>query len=167
MTSIVDLRAIALIIICFPMDKDIAFEMAVSSVRFGVGVTREVGMDLAEMGARLVLVLTDPTVSTLAPVQTVLESLERSSVPFALYDRVRVEPSDESFLDAIAFANTQPFDAIVAVGGGSVIDTAKAVNLYTTYPPVDFLDYVNPPIGKGLPVPGPLKPLLAIPTTAG
>ena len=83
------------------------------------------------------------------------------------YDRVRVEPSDESFLDAIAFGNARPFDAFVAVGGGSTIDTAKAVNLYTMYPPADFLDYVNPPIGKGLPVPGPLKPLMAIPTTAG
>jgi hydroxyacid-oxoacid transhydrogenase len=149
------------------MSNDIAFEMAVSTVRYGVGVTREVGMDLAELGARLVLVLTDPTVSALAPVQTVLESLERSGVPFALYDRVRVEPSDESFLDAIAFARARPFDAFVAVGGGSTIDTAKAVNLYTTFPPADFLDYVNPPIGKGLPVPGPLKPLMAIPTTAG
>ena len=149
------------------MSKDIAFEMAVSSVRFGVGVTREVGMDLAEIGARLVLVLTDPTVRMLAPVQTVLESLERHGVPFALYSGVRVEPSDESFLDAIAFARERPYDAFVAVGGGSTIDTAKAVNLYTTHPPADFLDYVNPPVGKGLPVPGPLKPLMAIPTTAG
>ena len=149
------------------MSKDIAFEMAVSTVRYGVGVTREIGMDLAELGARLVLVLTDPTLSALAPVQTVLESLERSHVPFALYDRVRVEPSDESFLDAIAFARARPFDAFVGVGGGSTIDTAKAVNLYTTFPPADFLDYVNPPIGKGLPVPGPLKPLMAVPTTAG
>ena len=78
-----------------------------------------------------------------------------------------MEPTDESFLDAITFAHTRPFDAFVAVGGGSTLDTAKAVNLYTTYPPAEFLDYVNPPIGKGLPVPGPLKPLMAIPTTAG
>ena len=80
---------------------------------------------------------------------------------------MRVKPTDESFLDAIAFARQSRFDAIVAVGGGSTIDTAKAVNLYVTYPLADFLDYVNPPIGKGLPVPGPLKPLIAIPTTAG
>jgi hydroxyacid-oxoacid transhydrogenase len=104
-------------------------------------------------------------------VQTVLESLEANGIPATLYDRVRVEPTDESFLDAIAFGNMGNdkgnYDAIVAVGGGSTIDTAKAVNLYVTCPPADFLDYVNPPIGKGLPVPGPLKPLIAIPTTAG
>ena len=147
--------------------NDIAFEMAVSSVRFGVGVTREVGMDLADMGAKLVMVVTDAIVAKLAPSRTVLESLDEQHVPYVLYDRVRVEPSDESFLDAIAFGRERPFDAFVAVGGGSTIDTAKAVNLYTTYPPADFLDYVNPPIGKGLPVPGPLKPLMAIPTTAG
>src|SRR5204863_9672191 len=103
----------------------------------------------------------------LPPVRTAIDSLERSGVAYALYDRVRVEPSDDSFLDAIAFGRARPFDAFVAVGGGSSIDTAKAVNLYTTYPPADFLDYVNPPIGKGLPVPGPLKTLIAIPTTAG
>ena len=149
------------------MDKDIAFEMAASHVRFGVGVTREVGMDLKEIGARRVLVVTDPLVGKLPPVRTVLESLDRSSVPFDLFDRVRVEPSDESLLEAIAVARAGSYDAYVAVGGGSTIDTAKAANLYATFPPSDFLDYVNPPIGKGLPVPGPLKPLLAIPTTAG
>jgi hydroxyacid-oxoacid transhydrogenase len=141
--------------------------MAGSSIRFGVGVTREVGMDLADLGVRNVLVITDPTMVRLAPVLTVLESLEQNNVPYRVYDRVRIEPTDESFLEAIAFARTQPCDAFVAVGGGSTIDTAKAVNLYTTYPPSDFLDYVNPPIGRGMPVPGPLKPLMAIPTTAG
>ena len=147
--------------------KDIAFEMAVSSVRFGVGVTREVGMDLKDLGAVNALVVTDAVLSPMRPVQIVMESLRDNGVGAALYDRVRVEPSDESFLDAIAFARKGQYDAIVAVGGGSTIDTAKAVNLYMTYPPSDFLDYVNPPIGKGLPVPGPLKTLIAIPTTAG
>jgi hydroxyacid-oxoacid transhydrogenase len=149
------------------MDKDIAFEMAASTVRFGFGVTREIGMDLVALGTRHALVLTDPGLTALPPVQAVLESLEHNSVRFTLYDRVRVEPNDESFLDAIEFARAGSFDAFVAVGGGSTIDTAKAVNLYTTHPPADFLDYVNPPIGKGRPVPGPLKPLMAIPTTAG
>ena len=148
-------------------DKDYAFEMAVSNVRFGVGVTREVGADLQELGARTVLVLTDPTVARLPPAQAVVESLELHGLEYVVYDRVRIEPSDQSFLDAIEFARARPFDAFVAVGGGSTIDTAKAVNLYTTWPPADFLDYVNPPIGKGLPIPGPLKPLMAIPTTAG
>jgi len=149
------------------MANDFAFEMAASAVRFGAGVTREVGADLAELGVTRALVITDPVLSRLAPVRIVKESLEASGIPFVLYDRVRIEPSEESFLDAIDFARRHPHDAIVAVGGGSSIDTAKAVNLYTTYPPADFLDYVNPPIGKGLPVPGPLKPLIAIPTTAG
>ncbi len=145
--------------------------MAVSSVRFGPGVTREVGMDLEDLGARRIMVVTDPTLSRMAPVQTALESIAASGLTAVLYDRVRVEPTDASFLDAIAFGRDGAFDAFVAVGGGSTIDTAidtaKAVNLYTTYPPADFLDYVNAPIGKGLPVPGPLKPLIAIPTTAG
>src|SRR5579885_3381220 len=149
------------------MRNETAFEMATSSVRFGAGVTREVGMDLADLGARQVLVLTDPMLRSLPPVHTVLASLEDSHLSYLVYDRMRVEPTDESFQDAIHFARQTPWDAIVAVGGGSTIDTAKAVNLYVTYPPEDFLDYVNPPIGKGLPVPGPLKPLIAVPTTAG
>ncbi len=149
------------------MANDIAFEMAVSSIRFGTGVTREVGMDLAELGVTRALVITDATLRSLPPVQTVVNALDEARINYSVFDRVRVEPTDESFLDAIAFATGGGYDAFVAVGGGSTIDTAKAVNLYTTYPPADFLDYVNPPIGKGLPVPGPLKPLIAVPTTAG
>lgn len=149
------------------MTHETAFEMSGASVRYGPGVTRELGMDLADLGTRRALVITDPRLRQMCPVQTALESLEANGIAFTVYDRARVEPNDESFLNAIAFAGQCEFDAIVAVGGGSTIDTAKAVNLYTTYPPEDFLDYVNPPIGKGLPVPGPLKPLVAIPTTAG
>jgi hydroxyacid-oxoacid transhydrogenase len=149
------------------MSHEIAFEMAASNVRFGAGVTREVGMDLVGLGVRRALVVTDPNLTRLAPVQIALSALEAAGVEAVLYDRVRVEPTDVSFRDAIQFGLAAHMDGIVAVGGGSVIDTAKAVNLYTTYPPADFLDYVNAPIGKAIPVPGPLKPLIAIPTTAG
>ena len=152
------------------MQRETAFEMAVSNIRFGAGVTREVGSDLKDLGVRTALVFADPKLRALesvSPVQTVLESLDQNGVKAIVYDRIRVEPSDASFLDAIAFARDTDHDGFVAVGGGSTMDTAKAANLYTTHPPEDFLDYVNPPIGKGLPVPGPLKPLIAIPTTAG
>ncbi len=149
------------------MTRDSAFEMASSSIRFGVGTTHEIGMDLADLGVQNVLVVTDPHIAKLAAVQNVLASLEANRVRFAVFDRVRVEPSYESLQEAIAFATNGEFDAYIAVGGGSTIDTAKAANLYSTYPVEDFLEYVNPPIGKGRPVPGPVKPLIAVPTTAG
>ena len=148
------------------MMKEYAFEMATSAIRVGCGVTDEVGPELADLGKRHVLVLTDPNLRALPPVVRVLESLERHQIRFSMFDRVRVEPTDGSFLDAASAAQADDFDAFVAVGGGSTIDTAKAADLYSCYP-ADFLDYVNSPIGKGLPVPGPLKPLIAIPTTAG
>src|SRR5688572_32868720 len=108
------------------MLHDTAFEFASSSVRFGSGVTREVGMDLADLGASRVLVITDAKLSALPPVQVALESLERHGVGVVLYDRVSIEPTDHSFQDAIRFASEERFDAIVAVGGGSTIDTVKA-----------------------------------------
>src|SRR5262245_26677828 len=148
------------------MPNEIAFEMASSSIRFGHGVTAEIGMDLAELKLQNAMVVADPHICALPPVTRVLESLESHGVPFSLFDKVRVEPTDESFQEAIRFATAGRFDAFVAVGGGSTIDTAKAANLYSTFP-AEFLDYVNPPIGKGQPVPGPLKPLIAVPTTAG
>jgi hydroxyacid-oxoacid transhydrogenase len=124
-------------------------------------------MDLADLGIKQVMVLTDPALRDLPAVETVLKSISQQKIAYSLFDRVRVEPTDGSLLEAIDFGRSKPFDGFVAVGGGSTMDTAKVANLYTTYPPDDFLDYVNPPIGKGLPVPGELKPLLAIPTTAG
>ena len=149
------------------MDCDYAFEMATANIRFGPGSTREVGMDIAELGLKRVMVLTDPNMLETPAVQTVLESLNRQKIGYALFKEVRVEPTDTSLKRAIEFARSDPFDGFVAVGGGSTLDTAKAANLYSTYPPEDLLDYVNPPIGKGIPIPGTLKPLFAIPTTAG
>jgi hydroxyacid-oxoacid transhydrogenase len=148
------------------MAFETAFIMETSSVKYGAGATREVGWDVKRAGGTRVMVVTDPYLSESRPVQIALESLRDEGLDAVLYDRARVEPTDVSFKDAIDFATDGGFDAYVAVGGGSVMDTAKAANLYATWP-ADFMAYVNPPIGRGDPVPGPLKPLVAIPTTAG
>jgi hydroxyacid-oxoacid transhydrogenase len=137
-----------------------------SSIKYGPGATREVGFDVKQLGARRVIVVTDQHLASSAPVQVVLDALRHEGLEAVLYDRVSIEPTDASFKDAIRFAAEGQFDGYVAVGGGSTIDTAKAANLYPTYP-ADLLAYVNPPIGQGRPVPGVLKPLIAIPTTAG
>lgn len=148
------------------MQNDTAFQMAASNIRFGTGVTREVGMDLADMQFKRTMVVIDPKLVALQTGETVFESLKQNNIDYEVFNQVIVEPTDRSFQAAAQFATDGQFDSIVAVGGGSTIDTAKAANLYSTYP-ADFLDYVNAPIGKGLPCPGPLKPLIAIPTTAG
>lgn len=148
------------------MRNDTAFQMAASNIRFGPGTTREVGMDLADMGVKRTLVVIDPALKDLPTGQTVVEALKSENVGFDLFDEVSVEPTDKSFQRAAQVATEGRYDSFLAVGGGSTIDTAKAANLYATYP-ADFFDYVNAPIGKGKPVPGPLKPLIAVPTTAG
>ena len=148
------------------MARDTAFQMSASNIRVGAGITREVGMDLAELDSKRTLVVIDPALKDLPTGHNVFESLSKAGIDYAIFDGISVEPTDQSFQSATQFATDGQFDALVAVGGGSTIDTAKAANLYSTYP-ADFFAYVNAPIGKGLPVPGPVKPLIAIPTTAG
>ena len=142
------------------------FTMDTSSIKFGPGMTREIGADAVRLGCRRVMVVTDARLASLPPVVIAMASLADAGVEAVMFDRVRTEPTDESFAEAIAFAQRGQFDGYVAVGGGSVMDTAKAANLYATYP-ADLLRYVNAPIGRAEPVPGPLKPLIAVPTTAG
>jgi hydroxyacid-oxoacid transhydrogenase len=148
------------------MKLETAFTMDTSSIKFGPGVTREAGYDMAALGVHRVMVVTDPNLSKGETVATVLESLRSEGIDAALFDQVHIEPTDLSFKEAIRFASEGNFDGYIAVGGGSSMDTAKAANLYATYP-ADFFAYVNPPIGEGRPVPGRLKPLIAVPTTAG
>ncbi|GAA5836572.1 hypothetical protein JCM11251_007115, partial [Rhodosporidiobolus azoricus] len=100
---------------------DYAFEVAASNLRFGEGVTREVGMDFANQGARKVGVFTDQTLSKLLPMKMALESLEDNGIKYEVFDRTRVEPNEESWREAITFAKQHDFSHFLAVGGGSVI----------------------------------------------
>jgi len=143
-----------------------AFTMDTSSIKYGPGVTREVGFDMKKLGVHRVMVVTDPNLTNSEPVSVAINALQEENIEAVLFDKARVEPTDESFKVAAKFAVEGNFDGFIGVGGGSSMDTAKVANLYSTYP-ADFLDYVNRPIGKGIPVPGPLKPMIAIPTTAG
>lgn len=148
------------------MPLETAFSMESSSIKYGPGVTREVGYDMANLGAKRVMVVTDPRLTDSEPVAIAMSALKAEGIDAVKFDDVAVEPTDASWNVAIDFATDGKFDGYLPIGGGSVIDTAKAANLYSTYP-ADLLTYINAPIGQATPVPGPLKPLVAVPTTAG
>jgi len=145
---------------------DQLFSVDVSKVRFGPGAIDEVGQEARLLGISRVAVFTDRRVAELSLFSDAMAAIRGADLDPVVYDTVRVEPTDQSFREAIQFAADDNFDGFISIGGGSVMDTCKAANLYSTHP-ADFMDYVNAPIGQGLPVPGKLKPHLACPTTAG
>jgi alcohol dehydrogenase class IV len=146
--------------------QESAFAVDISSIVFGPGALREAGEHARVLGMKRVALFTDKRVGALQHVADALASLRAAGMDVTVYDEVKVEPTDESFKTAALFAAEGRFDGYVSVGGGSVIDTCKAANLYATHP-AEFLDYVNAPIGAGKPVPGALKPHIACPTTCG
>ena len=146
--------------------RESVFTMDTSSIKYGPGATGEVGNGARERGLKRVMLFTDQNLAPTEGYATARASLMAAGLDVIEYREVRVEPTDASFAQAIEATNASKPDGFVAFGGGSVIDTAKAANLYYSYP-ADLLTYVNAPIGQATPVPGPLKPLIAIPTTAG
>jgi hydroxyacid-oxoacid transhydrogenase len=148
-----------------PAGED-AFAVDMAAITFGPGVIGEAGEHLRALGCRRVALFTDAGVGRLAPAETALRSLRAAGIDAVVYDAVHVEPTDVSFKAAADFARESKLDGYVSVGGGSVMDTCKAALLYATYP-ADLLAYVNAPIGEARPIPGPLPPHIACPTTCG
>ena len=146
--------------------NETAFTVDASRITFGRGCVAEAGDRARAHGAKRVALFTDARVHETLIFAAVRESLQRAGLDPVVYSSVRVEPTDESFAQAIAFAKETKADAYVSVGGGSVIDTCKAANLYATHP-AELLDYVNAPVGLGRKVPGKLAPHIACPTTSG
>ncbi|GAA4562238.1 hydroxyacid-oxoacid transhydrogenase [Planotetraspora kaengkrachanensis] len=150
-----------------PANPESVFTYGAPALKFGPGASGEIGFDLAQYGVRRVLVVTDPGVAATGGPQRVADQIATYGMEAVVYDGAHVEPTDESLAAAIEHARaTGPWDAFVAVGGGSSIDTAKAVNLLTTNPG-ELMDYVNGPVGGGRAPSQPLKPLVAVPTTTG
>lgn len=149
------------------MSPETIFTYAAPQLKFGAGAADEIGYDLSQLGARRVLVITDPGVAAVGAPQRVADAMRRYGVVAEVFTDVRVEPTDVSMRHAVEVARAGgPWDAFVAVGGGSCIDTAKAVNLLTTNPG-DLMEYLNPPVGGGRAPEQPLRPLVAVPTTTG
>jgi hydroxyacid-oxoacid transhydrogenase len=153
--------------VSLPANPESVFTYGAPQLKFGSGAADEIGHDLAQLGARRVLVITDPGVAATGTPQRVADQLGQVGIESRVFDGSHVEPTDESLRRAIAYArDSGPWDAFVAVGGGSSIDTAKAVNLLTTNPG-ELMDYVNVPVGNGQAPVNQLKPLVAVPTTTG
>ena len=147
--------------------NETVFTYGAPALKFGRGASDEIGHDLTTYGARRVLVVTDPGVAATGHPDRIADGIRARGVEAVVYDGVHVEPTDESMADAVAFARDGgSWDAVVAVGGGSAIDTAKAVNLLTTNPG-ELMDYINAPVGKARAPQHPLLPLVAVPTTTG
>jgi len=148
------------------LPTETVFVMENSPIKFGLGAMDEIGFDASRLGIRKALIFTDRHVSELGLPARVRALLEEQGVKADVWDGVEVEPTDRSMEEAGEYARSKDFDGLIAVGGGSTIDTCKAANLLTCYP-APLLDYINKPVGKGVPVPGPMRPLIAVPTTAG
>jgi alcohol dehydrogenase class IV len=150
----------------FTENSDKAFTVGMPTFTFGAGCLAEAGEQARELSLKRVALFTDRGLAELPHVAKVRASLADAGVDAVTYDEVSIEPTTESFKAAARFATEGRFDGYVSVGGGSVIDTCKAANLYATHP-ADFMSYVNAPIGGGQRLPGAVKPHIACPTTSG
>ena len=142
------------------------FTLEATPLKYGPGASEETGWELKRMGVGRVMLVSDPGVVDAGITGRIVGLIEDEGIEVEVWDRSRVEPTADSFQAAADFAVEGGFDGFVAVGGGSSIDTAKVSDLIATHGG-EIIDYVNPPVGGGKKPPGPLKPLLAIPTTAG
>jgi hydroxyacid-oxoacid transhydrogenase len=145
---------------------DPGFTVDASRVTFGRGTLGEVGERARRLGIERAAVITDPRVRAQPWFADVEQALRAAGVDAAIYDAVAVEPTDASFEDAARFAIAGRFDGYISVGGGSVIDTCKAAALLATHP-APLRTYINAPVGDARPVPGPIAPHIACPTTSG
>jgi hydroxyacid-oxoacid transhydrogenase len=148
------------------LSTETVFTWGAPPLKYGVGAVDELGHDLAQLGVERVLVVTDAGVAATGIPERARQAAVDAGLKAEIFDEVHVEPTDESLRQAAEYARAGEWDGFLAVGGGSSIDTAKAMNLMTSSPG-DIMDYVNKPVGEGKPPAGPLKPLVAVPTTAG
>lgn len=130
---------------------------------FGRGARKKLATEMKARGFHRALLVTDKNLYESRLTDYVTSVLERNLLGYYMFDGVKPNPTVKNVQDGLLMANINNVDCIVAVGGGSVIDTAKAISIIMTNP--DFNDVVSldgtaDTKNKGL-------PLFALPTTAG
>ena len=130
-------------------------------VVFGPGKVATLGQEAASLGAKKVLIVTDPGLARTGFVAGARESLIGAGIDVAIYDRVRENPTTEDVDACVAVAKAEGIDLIVGLGGGSSLDTAKGCNFIVSNGG-RMQDYWG--VGKAS---QPMLPFIAVPTTSG
>lgn len=134
-----------------------------TKIRFGVGITAQLGKMLKDMGYTKIFISTGSFLVTTPVIDAVKSSLEDSGLPYVVYSELKPDPTIEQ-VDAAADAlRNSGADAVVAVGGGSTMDNSKAMCMLQTHEG-SVRDYL---FGGSKPVVNPIMPLIVVPTTAG
>ena len=132
-----------------------------SNLLFGVGSLKQLPDSVKMFAGTKVLFITDPGIVKVGLAERALKLLEAAGIPYFLADNVEQDPSDELCEGIYERAKDQKCDVIVAMGGGSTIDAAKATNILFSNPgPLAQYEGPNNVKRHGI-------PLIAIPTTAG
>jgi len=142
--------------------KNFEFKM-MTKVKFGIGITSELGNYLVEMGCEKVFVGTDSFLATTPVLDKVKASLEKANLPYVVYADMMPDPTIEQIDAAAEILRKSGADMVVAVGGGSSLDNAKAICMLQTHDG-SVRDYL---FGGSKTVSKAIMPLICIPTTGG
>lgn len=142
--------------------KDFQFRMP-AKIKFGVGVCKNTAELCVELGAKKVFVLTGPNIAKTKILDPVKESFENAKLPYEIYSDIIADPDIETVDKTAEMLKKSGADLVLAVGGGSPIDTAKAVCMLQTNEG-SVRDYM---FGGTKTVTNPCMPLICVPTTAG
>ncbi len=149
---------------------EVSGEMVCSLVMPGVvlgpGASREAGWRAARLGVSRVFLVTDASLAELGLHEHVVTGCRAEGLDVVVHLIPVGEPTEATLAAAGAAARAEGVDGVIGLGGGSALDTSKVAALLATHGGA-VRDYVNAPLGRALAPPGPLLPLLAIPTTSG
>jgi alcohol dehydrogenase class IV len=143
------------------LNRTFTWEMPVRLVS-GPGCSRQAGAELKKLGCTKALIVTDRGVEAAGALSSILESLSVEGIGYAIYNGVEPNPSSRCVDESVALYRDEGCDCLLAVGGGSSMDTAKAAGALLANPGVELRAMEG--VGK---VPNPIPPFVAIPTTCG